>query len=433
MGIPSSDGPDRSTPLPQRPAISLTAALRQRLFPRSEKIIQWAAYAILFAVTIFYILDRPDTSDRPRFYGVIFSLALLLLLNMFSDAVVRLFSTEERGQLVFLFGSAALILIATWAGIRYIGIYLVLMLAAQISIILPGFRQGLTFIAALTAAYLAVLWLAGTPPEGILSAVLSLLTGLVFVITIGRVLVMYTQQAARLEQALADLRTANQALIEARQKEQDLAVAQERVRMAREIHDGLGHHLTALSIQLQAAGKLLSTQPEKAAASIALCRDEAQAALREVRQSVAALRQSPLDLNNISEEIANLVAGFERSAGLPASLVISGEPGEVSPAAAQTLYRAVQEGLTNTQKHAQGATRVLVDLCWNPGEPGKPGEARLVIEDDGQPGTAGRGEAGYGLAGIYERVQLLNGTAASGPLEGGGFRIQVSIPTGEQL
>ncbi len=279
---------DNPAPLPQTSLSGLLSVLKQRLFPRSEKIIQWAAYAILFTVMVFYILDKPDTSDRPRFYAVVLSLALLLLMNIFAEPWENLFSTQEKGQFAFLLASGALILIATWAGVLFVGIYLVLMLSAQASIILLKFRQGLLFIAGLTAAYLLVLYLAGLPPQGILSAILSMLTGMVFVITISRVLVMYTEQAARLENALIDLKAANSALIEAREKEQELAVAQERVRMAREIHDGLGHHLTALSIQLQAASKLLSSQPEKAAASIALCRDEAQAALREVRQSVAA-------------------------------------------------------------------------------------------------------------------------------------------------
>jgi signal transduction histidine kinase len=411
---------------------SIMRALKERLFPRSEKIIQWASYVILFAVLVLYILGEPDTSDHPRFYSTILSLAALLLLNIFVDVICCIFPTRQQGDLAFLIASALLALVFSWTGVGFTGIYLVLMISAQASIILREFRSGLIFTSLLTAAYLLLMYMTGIGAEGMVSVALSLLTGLVFVIALSRMLVLYSEQTARLERVLEDLKAANVALIEARQKEQDLAVAEERVRMAREIHDGLGHHLTALSIQLQAASKLLESQPEKAAQAIAVSREEAQAALREVRQSVASLRQTPLNTQDITGEIARLVAGFERKGGLPASLEVRGEPVQVGPASAQTLYRVVQEGLTNVQKHASGATHVLVDLCWEPGAPGKPGEARLVIEDDGRPGSAGRGEAGFGLAGIYERVQLLNGRVASGPLEGGGFRIQVSIPTGSK-
>jgi len=400
----------------------LISALKQRLFPQSDRIVQWAAYAILFAVLVLYILDEPDMQNRQRFYGTILSLAALLLLNLFWDVITRFFSTDDKGEFVLLVASSLLTLLASWLGILYTGIYLVLMVSAQANIILHKFKAGLIFTLTLTAAYLVVVYLAGTTLEGMLGVALSLLTGLVFVIAISRVLVMYSDQAKRLEQLLEELKQTNAALIEARQKEQELAVAEERVRMARDIHDGLGHHLTVLSIQLQAASKLLASQPEKAAAAIELSRDEVQAALREVRQSVAALRQSPLDLQNISAEIANLVADFERLTGLPASLEISGEPVDISAASAQTLYRTVQEGLTNAQKHAAGATNVQVQLCW------EASQARLVIQDDGLAVEEGSGEAGFGLAGIYERVHQLNGTVASGPLEEGGFRVQVAIP-----
>lgn len=408
--------------LPASP--SRLSAILRRLFPRSERLIQWAAYAIVFSVLVLHVLSNPPGTDRSHFIGPIICLAALLLLNIFWDQIYHRFSNWELGELILLVISALLAWLATWLGLSYTSLYLVLMISAQATIILKDFVHGLIFTLVLAGVFLAILGFMGLPPDGVLSVSMSVLAGLVFVVTLSRVLSLYNAQTVRLEKALAELQQANTALIEARQKEQELAVEQERVRMAREIHDGLGHHLTALSIQLQAAGKLAASHPEQAAASIALCREEAQAALREVRQSVAALRQNPAPVGDIRAAISGLASDFERSTGLPASLKVTGEPGRISPAAAQTLYRAVQEGLTNSRKHAAGATRVLIDLCW------LPGEARLVIQDDGQPGEAGYGEAGFGLAGIYERVQLLHGTASSGPLEEGGFRIQLSIPTG---
>jgi signal transduction histidine kinase len=203
-----------------------------------------------------------------------------------------------------------------------------------------------------------------------------------------------------------------------------MAIAEERVRMARDLHDGLGHHLTALSIQLQAAEKMVRANPVLAAESVHNARGEVQAALKEVRQSVAALRESPVDILNLPQAIAELVAETGRRSGLQSSFFQEGEPNYLSPAAAMTIFRAAQEGLTNIQKHAVGASQLSIRLIYTTSS------TRLVVENDGQPVEQDCQEpnGGFGLAGLRERAHLLSGTLECGPRPGGGFRVQIDLP-----
>jgi signal transduction histidine kinase len=234
------------------------------------------------------------------------------------------------------------------------------------------------------------------------------------------------QQTRRAESLLKDLQAANLALKAAHQKEKDLAVAEERMRLARDIHDGLGHHLTVLSVQLQAADKLVERNPQAAAEAIRLSRAEAQAALEEVRHSVGVMRQLPAESQPLEEMLKNLIHDFDQHTGLESQFERTGEPVELSSFAGQTLFRTVQESLTNAQKHGKGVKHILVKLEYT-------SEAvRLLVSDDGQPPDAtSAGPAGYGLQGLRERVDQLGGEFCCGPRASGGFQVDVCIPLQE--
>lgn len=197
-----------------------------------------------------------------------------------------------------------------------------------------------------------MLWLRGVPLAQILTQAPSIALGLTFTLIFSIVLAQLSEQMARAERLAAELRAANEALAASRERELALAAAEERVRLAHEIHDGLGHHLTALHVQLQAAARLLEHDPVRAAQALHLCREAAQAALTEVRQSVAMMRSNPLADQPLPVVIKRLVHDFSRVASFQIRFEQAGEIGEISPAMAMTLFRAAQEGLTNVQKHA---------------------------------------------------------------------------------
>ena len=232
----------------------------------------------------------------------------------------------------------------------------------------------------------------------------------------------------RAEGLLKDLQAADTALKAAHQKEKELAIAEERMRLARDIHDGLGHHLTVLSIQLQAAEKMAERNPQAAVEAIRISRSEAQAALEEVRHSVGVMLQSPAESQPLVEMITNLVHDFDEHTGIRSDFELGGTPIDLSPFAEQTLYRTVQESLTNIQKHARGVKHILVKLEYS-------AEAiHLVVSDDGQPSeNAPSAQSGYGLKGLRERVDQLGGELCCGSGSAGGFQVDVSIPLQEVI
>lgn len=224
-------------------------------------------------------------------------------------------------------------------------------------------------------------------------------------------------------------RRANQQLIEelrtAHNQLHDLAVAEERNRLAREIHDGLGHYLTATTIQIQGARALLAkteaaSQAPAALAALGKAETLLQEALTDVRRSVAALRATPIKNKPLPTAIGELVTECRAISGLEVQFDLLGVPRPLNSQVELTLYRVAQEGLTNVRKHAR-ATRVTVAMVYDDGH------VSLSISDDGQ--GMGDVSSGYGLLGLRERAQLVGGTVNIETAPNQGCRIDVEIPT----
>jgi len=205
----------------------------------------------------------------------------------------------------------------------------------------------------------------------------------------------------------------------------ELVIAEERNRMAREIHDGLGHYLTATAMQIQGAKAVLehadSSTPDPAVLS-ALGKAETllQEALADVRRSVGALREAHTVQKPLPDAIADLVAESRASATMEVEYDLVGTPRPLKSSVELTLYRVAQEGLTNVRKHAR-ASHVMLTLQYDPHKIG------LRVWDDGKHATVGQN--GYGLLGLRERVQLVGGTVDISALPGEGFRLSVEIPS----
>jgi signal transduction histidine kinase len=197
-----------------------------------------------------------------------------------------------------------------------------------------------------------------------------------------------------------------------------LAVVQERNRLAREIHDSLGHYLTTIHAQLQGAEAVHGSDPGRALKALGQARELARDALVEVRHSVEALKaepaQQPLDTR------LRILAAAAEGWGVVVTVTVLGPPRALPPDAEHALYRSAQEGLTNVRKHAQ-ARRAAVELDYRDGAC-----VRVGIVDDGCGAAAT--DAGHGLRGVRERIEALGGrVSAASPAEGG-FRLQVEIP-----
>lgn len=230
---------------------------------------------------------------------------------------------------------------------------------------------------------------------------------------------LLVEMAMREERARDELSDAHRKLREYSVQIEDLATVKERNRLAREIHDGLGHYLTVVNVQIEAARAVLESDRPRALDALRKAQSLAQDGLAEVRRSVAALRASPVENRPLPETVAMLV-DEGRAAGLAVELVIKGEPRLLPSRTELTLYRAAQEGLTNVRKHAD-ATSVEVLLEYR-----DDGCARLVVRDDGVGSDDPSG--GYGLLGVRERVYLLGGSVDVHTMPGQGFTLTVEVP-----
>jgi signal transduction histidine kinase len=391
-----------------------------------EGLLEWVVYFIVFIVLVVFILNRPADLPNWRFYGTVVDLALVLVLNILWMNRVKFILPSPAGQWLFLISTEVLVLAAVGVGGLYDDPYLLFMLGAQASVTLGVWPIGVIISLVNLAAWLGVFWAMGATLQNLFSYGTSVLVGIVFTSLLVVLLERYSEQTRRAKQLLRDLQLANEQLETSRQKEKELAIAEERVRLARDIHDGLGHHLTVLSIQLQAVDKLVGRNPQAAAEAIQVCRAETQAALDEVRYSVGMMRQPALSDQPLAEVLAALVTNFGQRSGLETSFEQSGSAAPLTTFARQTLYRAVQESLTNVQKHGKNVRHIWIRLVYSNQA------VQLAVTDDGQkPETAPGSQMGYGLEGLRERVSQLGGTVSSGPGLDAGFEVQVSIPLQE--
>jgi signal transduction histidine kinase len=180
-----------------------------------------------------------------------------------------------------------------------------------------------------------------------------------------------------------------------------LAMEQERNRIAREIHDSLGHSLTALNLQLEGALKLWQVNPERAQTFLREAKQMGSIALQEIRQSVAAMRADPLQGQRLAEAIAALIQDFQRHTGIQPTCQID-LPIPLTAEVNVAVYRITQEALTNISKHAN-AKQVTIEMAI------RNSQLHLMIADDGQGFERSQNQTGFGLQGMKERVLSLGG------------------------
>jgi signal transduction histidine kinase len=252
---------------------------------------------------------------------------------------------------------------------------------------------------------------------------LTLSPAILFVVVFTRLLISEEQARENAEKLAEELEVANRQMAVYSTQVEELARTKERNRLAREIHDNLGHYLTVVNVQIRAAQAIMAGDPQKAQEALDHAQRLTQDGLDAVRKSVAALRESPLGGRSLVPAIMILAEETENS-GIAVHTAIQGEVTSLDPNLELTLYRAVQEGLTNVRKHAQ-ASRVDLTLDFSD-------DARVVltIADNGL-GAAPGADPGYGLLGIEERVQLLGGQMDAGSSPGEGFRLSVILPRSE--
>ena len=224
---------------------------------------------------------------------------------------------------------------------------------------------------------------------------------------------------------LGSLRARTAELEHDREEKARVAAAEERARIARELHDVVAHSVSVMVVQAQAADRVLEGEQPAARELLGSIETTGRQALTELRRLLGLLRRDEHQASLAPQPSLRYLDGLVeqvRDAGLPVDLVVQGEPARLSPGVDLSAYRIVQEGLTNALKHA-GRARARVVVCY------APGELQLEVADDGQGSGDGAG-AGHGLAGMRERVALYGGDLESGPVAGGGYVLRARLPLG---
>jgi len=203
------------------------------------------------------------------------------------------------------------------------------------------------------------------------------------------------------------------------------AIAEERARIARELHDVVAHSISVMVVQARGGRRVLQSEPADANEAFAVIERTGRQALEEMRRLLGMLRRSDEELTLAPQpslkELERLVEQV-RAAGLPVQVAIEGEARELPPGVDLSAYRIVQEALTNALRHA-GPARARVVVRY------RADDIELEIADDG-PGTDDASGPGYGLVGMRERVSVYGGELQAGRRPEGGYALRVRLPLG---
>ncbi len=209
--------------------------------------------------------------------------------------------------------------------------------------------------------------------------------------------------------------------------ESEAAIARERARIARELHDVVSHAISVTVLQARGGRAMIGRDEEAVRDALDAIEQTNTAALSDMRRLLAVLRDTDSDAGDgraaPQPTLANLERLVEqvRRAGLPIDLSITGEPGPVPPGVDLSAYRIVQESLTNVMKHSGEGATATVTIAYSADD------LRVTVADDGR-GAAAPNGSGHGLAGIRERVAVVGGTMVAEPAAAGGFEVRARLP-----
>lgn len=382
---------------------------------RNVLLTEWAFLAVCgLAVVMFSRFSPGDPSvDLP--------LTLALLFVLVNLSLFRPVESPYSVRVMYVLSDVIILTLANSVGVPRFQVPLMLVVIAKAALLLD--KRGLIYTIGITYASLCVstsykVWMynqdlqaAGLNPQTILVVLIGgfvlTFTYLLVMILVGLLmLAIASEQKSRLE-------------AERLSKEvQSLAAEVERARIAREIHDGVGHSLTSLRIQLEVAKKFSEVNPAKAKEAMALAEELASRSLTDVRRALTTMRNPDF---NFQESITQLVDEFRASQSVEIQLETEGV--EMPHETGFQVYRIVQEAITNVLKHSK-ATSVSVQIQK------RDKGVEVEVKDNGCGFDPAGSYSGFGLTGIRERTEQINGSLVIDSVPGSGTRIVVEIPRG---
>jgi signal transduction histidine kinase len=291
---------------------------------------------------------------------------------------------------------------------------LLVVMVAVGSAAMHGGRRRAIVLGALCGLAVASIWLADE--HGGVS-----FSGLLVALAIGASPALVGYALGTQRELTAQVRAHAARLDELRQSEVHAIVAEERVQMARDIHDVVGHHLSAIALQTHAARRIADQDPTASTHALAAVSELTSEALSETRLMLHALRRDGTETAPVAglDQLETLVEA-RRASGLQVDVTVRGERPRLPAATDTCALRILQEALTNVAKHARPA-RVRVDLQFTRHQ------LTLSVDDDGRRAWR-RSPGGHGLAGMAERAALVGGTFHAGPRPAGGWSVHATLP-----
>ena len=399
-----------------------------RLFNHSFRLILYLEWILLGLAFLLEI--------RPARFGIEITAKILVTLTLIGFGLMGLKLPSRTRHKVLYTALELGLLLVTFLLDRRTGFFPLLGLIIVIRSCLIFQQAGRLIVAGLVFVSSLLMLFFGMPPrprprhgipsESIANTILTLNinTAITFGLTLLFILLLVNALLAE-RQSREKLLLANEQLREYALRIEDQATLQERNRIAREIHDALGHALTAQSIQLENALLFLPPDAEKTRHFLQKSQGLGARALQEVRRSITTLRADPLQGRSLEGAIALTITEFQTTTGITPhyTLAISQPiPTEISTA----VYRIMQESLTNIYKHS-AATEVSIHLQQIHNT------INLQIMDNGQGFAPERNTTGFGLQGMRERTTTLGGQFQLVSQPGKGCRINVSIPLPQQV
>jgi len=392
----------------------------------SASATKQARTLVIFLVVAGYILTFFTAASGTAHFsalqiviGVLFGV-VYIILGMFDIEILRRFPANARNTIYFSVAIALVFGIGWMLGPG--GTWLIGVPLASVAVErLTSFWRWPVYAGLLAAIVLPILRYSTLETAWMNTIIIS--TGIFFVVLTSQIRLNEQHAREKAEHLSKQLETANRRLVEYAAQAEELAAVQERNRLAREIHDNIGHYLTIVNVQIEAARVSLGSDPPRALDALDKAQEIAKKGLSSVRMSVAALRVSPVGNRSLEAAIAGLVEETKVT-GLAAQNKVLGTPRPVDEKVSLALYRAAQEGLTNIRKHAR-ASQVKVELDFS-----RAGRIRLAVCDDGV--GAADTSGGFGLIGMRERILLLGGDFRIETQPGQGFLLEVTVPDPEK-
>ena len=379
----------------------------------------------------------------PEMGGFLVILSVSLLAVSFYFGEQRAERWIALSLMLILLGVSVIAQINSWWAqrpwLRHVFILLLMVLIVALMLLPPqyGFYALLFFVLSGTVPMLfrRRVWLAYIVSFALITAVVLYITdgfaglitsfiyagGYYFFASFATVTARAQAAQAESQKLLEELQAANLQLQDYAGRVEELAVAEERNRLAREMHDTLGHRLTVAAVQLEGAQRLIALDADRAAAMVGTVREQVLEALGELRRTVATLR-APVEVDlSLPTALQRLAGAFQEATGIAVHLDIVEPAPRLPDPQRLALYRALQEGLTNVQRHAD-ADQVWVQLAR------QNGSVILQVGDNGAGLPVDVQYKGFGLRGLEERAHHLGGTLSLAPRSGGGAELTLKLP-----